>query len=68
MPCISEGIEETTRLAAVGVSIMEFQRQGRWKDNAVVMCVRASREEEDTISRGSAFNAVVAEVSARAGD
>ena len=47
-----------TRLAAGGVSTLEIQRQGRWKSDAFMMYVRATREEEDKVSRVLASNAV----------
>ena len=47
-----------TKLAAGGVSNMEIQRQGRWKSDAFMMYVRATREEEVKVSRVLASNAV----------
>jgi hypothetical protein len=49
-----------TRLAAGGVSTLEIQRQGRWKSDAFMMYVRATREEEDKVSCVLASNAVAA--------
>ena len=45
-----------TRLAAGGVSTMQIQRRGRWKSDAFMMYVRATREE-DRVSRVLASNA-----------
>ena len=47
-----------TRLAAGGVSVMEIQRQGRWKSDAFMTYVRATRDEEVKVSRVLASNAV----------
>ena len=58
----SERMGGATGLAASGVSTMETQRQGRWKNDALVMHVRATREEEDRVSRVLASIAVVGEI------
>ena len=44
-----------TRLAAGGVSIIEIQRQGRWKGDACIMCAKTTKEQEDKDSRFLAF-------------
>ena len=44
-----QGLGEATRLAAGGVSIVEIQRQGRWRSDAFIMYVRATREKEDKV-------------------
>ena len=60
-------IGEATRLAAGGVSTMEIQRQGRWTSDAFMMYVRATREEEDNISRVLESNAVAGGMQTRQG-
>ena len=42
-----------TRLAAMGLSTYDIQRQGRWKSQAVGMYIRTNREAEARVFKGT---------------
>ena len=47
-----------TRLAAMGLSTYDIQRQGRWKSQAVGMYIRTNREAEGRVSKALASSAM----------
>ena len=47
-----------TRLAAMGLSTYDIQRQGRWKSQAVGMYIRINKEAEARVSKALASSAM----------
>ena len=56
--CLAFGKDwRSSETCSRGVSTIEIQRQGRWKSDAFIMYVRATRDEDNKVSRVLASNA-----------